>query len=141
MSEAQPTRDTQFAGFAKLLPEDMKPDLTMLFTEMHANYPSNSPKGIEEAEEIIKQHLAQRAYDLVRHAVEHAMLTGMSLPGYIDKERYITHVMQAIPDMTEWPEEDKTLDRIACDVWRVMGDRPVVEVATELLSKHNVEDS
>lgn len=100
-------RDTQFAGFARLLLEDLKPDLAMLFTELSMNYPSRKEAGIQEAETIIKQHIAQRAYDLVTHVIETADYRGID--GWIKGVNIpLFHkVVQSIPDMTAWPEEAK----------------------------------
>ena len=68
------SRDNQFAGFAK-----------MLWQELYHEIDWQQDSG-ENAEQII----AQRAYDLVMHAVSET--TGA---------KSIDHV----PDMRQWPEE------------------------------------
>lgn len=83
------SRDTQFAGFVQMLFNEMKPDLAMLIVDIGRK----DTATILKTEAIIKQDLARRAYDLVKHAVSETT-------GSTD----ISHV----PDMTTWPEETKT---------------------------------
>jgi hypothetical protein len=71
------TRDTQFAGFAELLAQELI---------MEAQRPDRS--------ELLLL-LARRAYDLVKHT----LLT----TDYPDRFN-LTAAMQEIPDMTAWPE-------------------------------------
>lgn len=106
--DIKPARNIQFAGFAELLFDKLS-ELGLIATVDPINFidhPERALKLQEEMIALIKQIFTQTAYDLARHVVEHAMLTGMSLPGYINKERYIEHTMQTIPDMTAWPNED-----------------------------------
>lgn len=72
-------RDTQFAGFATLLLEQL---LNIDGVHVESSY--------GEAHELWKPIIAQRAYDLVAHAVNETI--GISK---------IDHV----PDLTEWPKE------------------------------------
>jgi hypothetical protein len=90
-------RDTQFIGFAKLLFEELKPDLALLLAEIQIN----KGGGIEAAEEIIKQHLAQRAYDFMKYmmGIMPYLVNNANIPT-------LDAVMQYIPDMTEWPKEE-----------------------------------
>lgn len=73
-------RDTQFAGFAELL--------------------SNELRGWELSKPDVKQIIARRAYDLVRHTIE--------CTSHIDLDRLTSdeHTLR-IPDLTTWPEETK----------------------------------
>lgn len=79
MSEQpQNARDTQFAGFAKLLINDL----------MQANSSDDRAKK--------EQVIARRAYDLVKHTIRELQY---------DDDRYSDDWTQKIPDMTEWKKE------------------------------------
>jgi hypothetical protein len=86
-------RNTHFQGFAKLLYPDLKHWFRELF---NANLERNTRRA-EQAENMIKLTLTQRAYDLLYHArLETAY--GMDLfnvKGWVEE----------VPDLTEWPEK------------------------------------
>ena len=74
-------RDTQFAGFAKMLWQELYHEI---------DWQQDSGEGVE-------QIIARRAYDLVSHTL---LNTGpMMLDCYSHEEQ-----VAAIPDMTTWPE-------------------------------------
>jgi hypothetical protein len=79
-------RDTHFVGFARLLMKDLLWD--------SGGFSFNVPVG--EAIEKCKVVIAQRAYDLVEHALENTSL--------YDLDSYEEQI-KPIPDMTEWPKE------------------------------------
>lgn len=81
-------RDTQFAGFAEKLYQEIQ--------EMACSYrTAPSPEELKQREcEII----ARRAFDLVLHTVWNV--------APIDLERLFMHEVAAkVPDMATWPEE------------------------------------
>jgi hypothetical protein len=81
-------RDTQFAGFAKLLAEELpEPPI------------DDSVLGIVHAEwrEQVELIIAQKTYDLVGHAFRETQVW---------HNDGIDCAVQSIPDMTEWPRED-----------------------------------
>lgn len=77
------TRDTQFAGFAKLLFDELYVSDDIWFDATH--------EGWKEHWQTI---IAQRTYDFAAHTATHTILTAHG-------------DMRKIPDMTEWPEEKK----------------------------------
>lgn len=85
-------RDTHFLGFAELLTTEIEAldDLTVPGTDLYLSY--------GHWKERVIQIIAQRAYDLLFHAVKH------SLP-YPQSDRVVEHiVLSHIPDLTQWPE-------------------------------------
>src|ERR1700738_2865240 len=94
-------RDTQFAGFAGLLWDE-------LITSDAERY------GDQQ-----RLLIAQRVYDLVAQSADFVM-DGAILPKEA-REEVSKYIMSKIPDMTEWPKEDETLEKITRDVQRVMG--------------------
>jgi hypothetical protein len=80
-------RDTHFAGFARLVIEEVY---------------ANGPQTIDVYEQII----AQRAYDLVKYACvdinNEQMLQGVRL--------HPNAMLRAVADLTEWPPEPPTKD-------------------------------
>jgi len=84
-------RDTQFAGFARLLKSSID------IAEM---CPSTSFGEVDRRIELL---IAQRAYDLVAHTLRQTM-QGVELL-FIDDESWIKERVVAIPDMTEWPHD------------------------------------
>lgn len=77
-------RDTHFAGFARLLIEEVY---------------ANGPQTIDVFERII----AQRAYDLVRHALEQASHGEHAFDAEIVFHRQVT-------DLAQWPEPPTTAE-------------------------------
>ncbi len=89
-------RDTQFAGFAKLL-------LTEIDTVIGNGAMFMADHEMSEKE--FAQHLglliAQRAYDLVEHTIE-------AMQPYIYDEKIAgQESVKDVPDLTEWPKEQK----------------------------------
>lgn len=84
-------RDTQFACFAQLLVDDLR---SKAHITVHPNsaYPAVEP--------LIEKIIAQRAYDLVKHAVEECELQEGMLAARMTSEA----LLHNIPDMTNWPE-------------------------------------
>ncbi len=86
-------RDTQFAGFAKLLWREML-DLKGYIDESDSwIYGDNESPEYELL-------LAQRAYDLAVHVLEHAD-TEEFWGGYVQSR---PSAVRDIPDLTQWPE-------------------------------------
>ena len=81
-------RDTHFAGFAKLLWDEL----------LHVHEFGYIEVSDDEEEENVQYQeiIARRAYDLARHFVWHAMG---------GTENAITIIVADVPDMTEWPVE------------------------------------
>jgi hypothetical protein len=81
-----PARDTQFAGFASLVVEDLR---------LHGGFPMR-PVNRSEVRPLIERIIARRAYDLVKHT-----LLATDCP-----DRFgIEGAMREIPDLTHWPDE------------------------------------
>lgn len=89
-SEQSP-RNTQFAGFAKLVVDDLM-NVELAFAGFTIDAPRKEYR--EEWEKIV----AQRAYDLVCHTIWNIK------PINLDRELPDDHVL-LIPDMTIWPED------------------------------------
>ena len=85
MSNTENPRNTQFAGFAKLL---MK-DLDAVSTTTYAN--------LGKAREAYELAIARRAYDLAMHVIEH---TDPEICGEYDAPE---SKIRFVPDLTEWP--------------------------------------
>ncbi len=86
-------RDTHFAGYADLL----FPELTGLFYQLYTFRHADEHSAAEQIIYLIKEHLAQRAYDLACHVLEHAK------GDIIDNVEF--YVKWNIPDLTQWPTE------------------------------------
>ncbi len=82
-------RDTHFQGFADLLWEEMKQQPLLTFADNPLVY-----------EQHMKTLITQRAYDLVRHAID-------SVAGGIYTQSYVGMGEDAdiadVPDLTQWP--------------------------------------
>jgi hypothetical protein len=79
-----PARDTQFAGFAALVVEDLR---------LHGGFPMR-PVNRSEVRPLIERIIARRAYDLVIHTLSH------------ECDNNIEHCpIEEIPDLTRWPDE------------------------------------
>jgi hypothetical protein len=90
----QNARDTQFAGFAKLLFEELK---------QYSYDDAMSPHDDQSWEDQIKRHddgaiqiMTQRAYDLVYHAHQTPQSAAST-----------EEVVRMVPDITAWPKEAK----------------------------------
>ena len=86
-------RDTQFAGFAKLVVEDLR---------LHGGFPMR-PVNRSEVRPLIERIIARRAYDLAYHVMSETTV-GMAAEnegGELSRQENI----DAIPDLTHWPEE------------------------------------
>ncbi len=92
-------RNEHFKGFAELLLNDLKPDMTALFIAL-GSPPSSRDVDIMWAERLIKIKLAQRAYDLVYHAFMTASTVTLEDANLrvVDEED-----VKDVPDLTEWP--------------------------------------
>ncbi len=90
-------RDTHFAGFAQLLWDELKPDLQLDYLagslqDSWALVNEFEPLDLPALEERAKLLIAERAYDLVIHVLNHVPLCfplGAS--------------MQPVPDLTTLP--------------------------------------
>lgn len=91
-------RETQFAGFAKLLYEDFLRQAES-DTLQETLVPDYADKWRMKTEQII----ARRAYDLVEHVIQ-SRLQGIELLMRLDRE-WVAEQVQSIPDLTEWPED------------------------------------
>jgi len=90
-SAPNPARDTQFAGFAKMLWDDLS----------HAQYTTRHYNNMTTAEidrHTIEKIIAQRAYDLVLYTLH--------ITDYPDRFG-VEYAMCEIPDMTAWPEANE----------------------------------
>jgi len=85
-------RDTQFAGFAKLLWEEL------LELRGRGYIDVANDMMDEEWNAEYRQIIARRAYDLVGHALENID------PNDLDRLSPDERVLK-MPDLTEWPEE------------------------------------
>lgn len=85
-------RDTHFAGFAKLLYEDLYGSFGALFDA----YSDDEQRA--KAAQDIHERLAQRAYDLVAHTILHTSSHDLDV---LDS----AEIPPRIPDLTAWPEE------------------------------------
>jgi len=93
-------RDTQFAGFAKLLLEDL------LEVEEHFKHACKCPHN-EEYQAERRKVIAQCAYDLVNHTLWHTTpAAGSTIKKY--RGMTIEQIAQAVPDLTEWPKQVKS---------------------------------
>lgn len=99
------SRDDQFKDFAERLFEELKPDLVLLCVELGRR----NTAGILQSEEIIKQQLARRAYDLVAHAIHcngiHPKYWHGGMQASDIYMREVAKEVNAIPDLPTLPEE------------------------------------
>lgn len=79
-------RDTQFAGFAKALYQEIE-DMTCSFSVL---------PSADEMKRLECEIYARRAYDLVAHVLSNEKLQWRPLEDISVSD---------IPDLTEWPEE------------------------------------
>lgn len=87
----QNSRDTQFAGFAKMLLNDIMRSNAVDIVDVQRFW---RDEDIAEVEQII----ARRAYDLAHHIIEHVEISAIDMLS-------IDECVERIPDMDEWPEE------------------------------------
>lgn len=94
-----PARDTQFAGFAKLL-------LSEMLTQTQWNGMDFNSDDTEEVEKY-SAIIARRAYDLSLHVMSH--LTELEPHRIIltdeEQQAYLIETLDGVPDLTHWPEE------------------------------------
>jgi hypothetical protein len=90
-------RDTQFAGFAKALYDDIR----HMFDDLQSQKYWGELDEAKQTEEDIKSYIARRAYDLIEHACD-----------AIDDKQWdyesrlsSWHMRESIPDMPVLPEE------------------------------------
>lgn len=97
-------RDTQFAGFAKLLWQEIVVHFASLEQKQHiTDGCAVCSRTYEELGAIIEPLIAERAYDLVEHVIQ-SQLQGIELLMRLDRE-WMAEQMQSIPDVTQWPED------------------------------------
>ena len=90
-------RDTHFQGFAKLLLEELKPDLALLFVALGEKQIQREKFSVEQAESIIQTVIARRAFDLVVHALDTCPLEAFEIMG---------NGVDYVPDLTAWTEQE-----------------------------------
>jgi hypothetical protein len=92
-----PDRNTQFAGFAALVVEDLR---------LHGGFPMR-PVNRSEVRPLIERIIARRAYDLVIHVMSH--LTELEPHRIIltdeEQQAFLIETLDAMPDLTHWPDE------------------------------------
>lgn len=93
------SRDDQFAGFAELLFNEMKPDLAMLIVDVG----KKDTASILQTEAIIKQMIARRAYDFACHITE--QVSEGNAAAIEVRFKTPQEVVSDMRDMTAWPEE------------------------------------
>jgi hypothetical protein len=87
MAMSDNPRDTQFAGFATLLFEELKNTEAFEIVDAEQFWGGNLKAEVQRI-------IAQRAYDLVKYILSAA-----------SGQTNIDEVMPFIPDMTEWPHD------------------------------------
>lgn len=98
------SRDTQFAGFAKLLWQEIVVHFASLEQKHHIEDGCIvCNRTYEELAAIIEPLIAERAYDLVEHTIK-SQAQGVDLIWKNDHE-WMAEQMQSIPDLTQWPED------------------------------------
>lgn len=80
-------RDTHFAGFAKLLWHEVR----------KTSFDSPGFSEYQQLERYLQLLIAQRAYDLVEHALRTCPLEAFEIMG---------DGVQYVPDLTKWPEAE-----------------------------------
>lgn len=96
--ESKPVRDTQFRGFAKLLIRDLDAVSTTTYA------------SLDKAKEAYDLAIARAAYRLVEHTIVELSCQGaidFSDPDFDKYEYAASEMVEIIPDMAEWPTEDK----------------------------------
>ena len=86
-------RDTQFTGFADLLLKEM------------LNQREGRWIDFNEDDKEYAVIVAQRAYDLVEHAI-------LSMSPIAFQSYEYDEIIHSIPDMTEWPEREERIEKI-----------------------------
>ncbi len=99
------SRDTQFQGFAKLLQQEIWNTELSIVPMMTGGYPTS--QVAKELTDAVQTLIAQRAYDLVYHALYYND-TGY-WPDLVQKnpdhyKRQITKATNEVPDLTQWPD-------------------------------------
>ena len=84
-------RDTHFQGFAKLLWEDLETTIND-----HYGFIPEGERLRRDFLPLMYTLIAQRAYDLVEHALE-------AVPDIIPEVQSLKASLEAIPDLTQWP--------------------------------------
>lgn len=87
-------RSTHFQGYAKLL----LPELDSLFILLYQAYATGEMAKRDEYSQRIQTLLAERGYDLVRHALD-------TCPD-IEFEAQGGAAVYAVPDLTVWPKHE-----------------------------------
>lgn len=94
-------RDTQFAGFARALLDEIE-SVSADYSPPPGRYITGSPKW----EEVVRGIIARRAYDLVEHTLDACDQlesdAGLESHGFTSD-----YLLSSIPDLTTWPEETK----------------------------------
>jgi hypothetical protein len=97
-------RDTKFAGFAELLYEDLKRDIAALFVALGSPLASRGEE-IERSQQLLKQTIAQRAYDLVEYVLRQFPVP--HTPGGVRDS------ISWLQDMDVWPERERFANALA----------------------------
>ena len=95
-------RDTQFAGFAKLLWDELVEQRGYVDVDAYWD------DGIDPIN--YRQIIARRAYDLVKHTMIELSCQGaldFRDPDFDKYEYRAGEMVEIIPDMTEWPREEE----------------------------------
>ena len=93
-------RDAQFAGFAKLLFDELYDQFNNLRCQEDDGTYEERDKEAEQTRKNIQGNIASRAYNLAFHAALHINERDCDVLGFEEAVR-------RIPDMTEWPEEQE----------------------------------
>ncbi len=92
-------RNEHFQGFARLLWEEMLSQTQGYYIDVTAGHiPLHHPE--DEEHKLYIDLIAQRAYDLVEHALE-------AVPNIIPEVQSLKASLESIPDLTAWPTDDK----------------------------------
>jgi hypothetical protein len=98
-------RDTHFAGFARLLRQDIFAKLNFLDFGFSDQQQATIDRGVDKM-------IAQRVYDLVMHTLLH--VEHIDLDRLTDEEH-----AKKIPDLTEWPQPTQSgLSRLVSEARR-----------------------
>ena len=93
-------RDTKFAGFAKLLQQEIWDTECSIVPMLISNPTGQVAKELTDAVQTL---ITQRAYDLVEHTIEYS--------GQID-DLLLADAVSTIPDLTQWPATPPTFQGI-----------------------------
>lgn len=96
-------RSTQFQGFAKLLFDELYDQFNNLYCQEDDGAYQGRDKEAEQTRKDIQETIACRAYDLISHACSEIDMEQDA------RERSLLYVpmMESVPDMTEWPNEER----------------------------------